>query len=673
MRTATVVVLSLLAALAAATAVPPSEADKELLEKQNKIIRLFYQVQQPTIIPEEQEIAKSYKPIENIDNYQYKDKVEVFWKYYTEYGFVPRDEVFSIYYKKHFSQAKGLFELFYYAKDFDTFYKTAVWAREYLNPGLFVYSFTVAVLHREDTKFVTLPAPYEVYPQLFVNAEVIQKAYDARLRDVVSTRKEPYVFYANYSGFPVANNPEELVSYFTEDVGLNSFFAYLHYKSPFWLNPANYSLPASKRRGDSFFFILQQLLARYYLERLSNRLPDVKPVDYANPVLVGYYPELRLQNGIEAPARPEGVYPSNFDLLFVERIQNYERRIRDAVDFGYLYGYDFKTFNLNEKDLTDILGNVIEGNAESVNYEFYGSIYRYLISLFGHIADPYHKYGAPASVLEQPETQLRDPLFYRIAKRVISIFYQYKNQLKPYTKNQLEFPGVAIEGITFDKLVTFFDDFDIELNNALSFSKPEQGDNFNFIARQYRLNHKPFYYQLKVKSEKEVDAVVRVFVGPKYDVYGREFTLDEKKQYYFLLDVFNQKLNAGENEIKRSSKEFALFAKEAPSYYDLYQTTYRALKGEDKFSLDKFRSHFGFPQRLALPRGTRSGLPLSVFAIVTPAVQGSEHPVLPYYDNQAAGFPFDRRVVEFEFDVPNVYFGETYVVHRRVEDINTTA
>nr|AGG40958.1 hexamerins subunit type 2 [Calliptamus italicus] len=673
MRTATVVVLSLLAAFAAAAVVPHSEAGKELLEKQDKLLRLLYHVQQPSIIKEEQEIAKTYKPIEHVDNYQFKEKVEIFWKYYVDVGFLPRGEVFSVYYQKHFYQARALFELFYFAKDFETFYKTAVWAREHLNEALFVYSFTVAVLHREDTKDVTLPAPYEIYPQLFVNAEVIQKAYDARLRGEVSSKEAPYIFYSNYSGFPVANNPEELVSYFTEDVGLNSFFAYLHYKNPFWLNPSNYSIPAYKRRGDSFFFILQQLLARYYLERLSNRLPDVKPIDYSRPVLVGYYPELRLQNGIEAPARPEGVYPSNFDLLFVERIQNYERRIRDAIDLGFVYGYDFEKLNLKEKDLTSILGNIIEGNAESVNYQYYGSIYRYLISLFGHIADPYHKYGTPASVLEQPETQLRDPLYYRIAKRIVSFFYQYKNQLQPYSKKDLELPGVAIESIAFDKLVTFFDDFDVEINNALSFSKPEEGEKFNFVARQYRLNHKPFYYQLKLESDKEIDSVVRVFIGPKYDALGRELSLEERKQYYVLLDIFNQKLSVGENEIKRSSNDFLLYGKEAPRYSDLYYTTARALKGEDKFFLDKFRSHFGFPHRLVLPRGTRSGLPLSVFAIVTPAVSDGKHPILERGDNHAAGFPFDRHIVEFEFDVPNAHFDETFVVHRRVEDINATA
>ncbi|XP_049803476.1 hexamerin-like isoform X2 [Schistocerca nitens] len=673
MRTATVVVLSLLAALAAAAVVPHSEAGKELLEKQNKILALFFHVHQPSLLKEEQEIAKTYKPIEHVDNYQFKEKVEVFWKYYVDVGFLPKGDVFSIYYQKHYYQARALFELFYFAKDFETFIKTAIWAREHLNEALFVYSLTVAVLHREDTKDVTLPAPYEIYPQLFVNAEVIQKAYDAQLQGQVSSKEAPYIFYSNHSGYPVPSNPEQLVSYFTEDVGLNSFYAYLSYKYPFWLNPANYSLPEYKYRGESFFFVLQQLLARYYLERLSNHLPDVKAIDYNHPVLVGYYPELRLQNGLEAPARPEGVFPRNVDILYVEEIKNYERRIRDGIDYGYLSGYNYEKYNLREKDLTNILGNIVEGNYENINWEYYGAYFRNLISLFGHIVDPVHRYGVPASVLELPETQLRDPLFYRIAKRVLSIFYHYKNLLKPYTHEELLLPGVTVEDITFDKLVTYFDSFDFDISNALTFSKPEDGEKFRFVARQGRLNHKPFFYHIKVKSDKEVDSVVRVFIGPKYDALGRELSLEERKQYYVLLDIFNQKLSVGENDIKRSSRDFSLYGKEAPSYSDLHHSTLAAIKGESKFFLDEFRSHFGFPQRLALPRGTRSGLPLSVFAIVTPAVSQEKHPILEHGDNHPAGFPFDRRVVEFEFDVPNAHFDETFVVHRREEDINTTA
>jgi Hemocyanin, all-alpha domain. len=38
-------------------------------------------------------------------------------------GLVKRWQPFSLYYKNHLKQAISLFELFYFANDFDTFYK----------------------------------------------------------------------------------------------------------------------------------------------------------------------------------------------------------------------------------------------------------------------------------------------------------------------------------------------------------------------------------------------------------------------------------------------------------------------------------------------------------------------------------------------------------------------
>jgi hypothetical protein len=38
-------------------------------------------------------------------------------------GMVPKGETFSVYYKTHLNLAIALFDIFYFAKDFDTFYK----------------------------------------------------------------------------------------------------------------------------------------------------------------------------------------------------------------------------------------------------------------------------------------------------------------------------------------------------------------------------------------------------------------------------------------------------------------------------------------------------------------------------------------------------------------------
>jgi len=43
--------------------------------------------------------------------------------YYYKKGTLKRWEPFSVYYKVHLQQAISLFELLYYANDYDTFYK----------------------------------------------------------------------------------------------------------------------------------------------------------------------------------------------------------------------------------------------------------------------------------------------------------------------------------------------------------------------------------------------------------------------------------------------------------------------------------------------------------------------------------------------------------------------
>jgi hypothetical protein len=46
-------------------------------------------------------------------------------------------------------------------------YTTAVWARTPINEGMFMYSLSVALIHRPDTYYFSLPPIYEIYPHYF--------------------------------------------------------------------------------------------------------------------------------------------------------------------------------------------------------------------------------------------------------------------------------------------------------------------------------------------------------------------------------------------------------------------------------------------------------------------------------------------------------------------------
>ena len=92
-------------------------------------------------------------------------------------GMLPQHKVFSIFYEPHQEQAAVLYKLFYYAEDWNTFYQTAVWARDYVNEKMFMYSLIVALLHRPDTQGMMIPPIYEINPYYFVDEYYIEQAY----------------------------------------------------------------------------------------------------------------------------------------------------------------------------------------------------------------------------------------------------------------------------------------------------------------------------------------------------------------------------------------------------------------------------------------------------------------------------------------------------------------
>lgn len=266
---------------------------------------------------------------------------------------LPRGHVFSIFYDQHMKEAIALFKLFYYAKDYETFYKTAVWARQNMNEGMYVYALSVAIVHREDTYGIVLPPIYEVYPYYFFNSEVIDKMHQYKQKfsgdyKGVDATPKGYVIPANYSGWYLNLHPEQALSYYTEDVGMNAYYYYFNIYYPFWMTNEEFYYK-NERRGEQYYYVHQQILARFYMERLSNDYDQINHFDYDYPIETGFYPSLRYHNGLEFPARPsnahlfknfnngeQSFHYFNFTYTYTN-IEDYERRIRDAIDRGIIF------------------------------------------------------------------------------------------------------------------------------------------------------------------------------------------------------------------------------------------------------------------------------------------------------------------------------------------------
>ncbi|XP_033213749.1 acidic mammalian chitinase-like, partial [Belonocnema kinseyi] len=160
---------------------------------------------------------------------------------------------------------KPLYNVLYYAKDFSTFYKTASWARLHVNNLMFLDALLTALIYRRDTKYTRFPMPYEIYPKLFFDSKIIQ---DAQRKQIAAKNN---------------SNSEYKLSYYFEDIGLNAFYFYFRISNPFWISASSYNMSKIvdlKIRGEYFFFVNQKLMAHYHLERLSNRMSELKQLNW---------------------------------------------------------------------------------------------------------------------------------------------------------------------------------------------------------------------------------------------------------------------------------------------------------------------------------------------------------------------------------------------------------
>lgn len=664
-------------------------ADKTYLTKQKRLYQLFWHIDQPTTVhPEFYQVARSWNLEDHVDAYptEHQYVVQEFvqrWKY----GLLPRDAVFTPYHPEHSQEVQALFKLFYHAKDFDTFHNMAVWARFHVNPYLYGYTLAVAIVHRPDTRNIRVPVLHEVFPHLYFNNEVLTTAYrvklgDSSLKKTVDVKYHDgtdLVIHSNYTGwYIVHDDTENKLSYFTEDVGLGDWYFHLVHDYPCWLNSQNYTL-AKEIRGELYYYGHKQLLARYYLERLSNNLGEIETIDFHAPIATGYYPTMNLPNGLPFTQRPSWTHvPVHMNQL-VNDLEQVETRINTAIASGYVLDNSVppKQINIYTPEGLNILGNIIEGNMDSYNIQMYGSLDHLARRILGFSPLAIDKNHIVPSVLDYVSTSMRDPAFYRIYKKIVTYFMQYKKNLAMYSHEELVFPGVKIDSVAVDKLITYFEQFDSVISNGIPVSSTKDAETSVIKVRQPRLNHKPFTYHISVTSDKDVKGTVRIFMGPKYDVHGHEIDFVQNYVNFMEVDQFIVDLKSGPNKIKRNSAESIYFVPDELPTTVYWKKIVNAIETGETFQYNG--QLFGFPDRMALPKGKKEGLPLKLFIYVTPVNEDQtvtiKSPVwgTTVVDGKPMGFPLDRPVVRHMFHgVPNAHFKDVVVFHKQIDELNQT-
>lgn len=215
------VIFLLAVALASATYMTGEKkyAEDEFLTKQKAIFEIFMNVWQPEIHNKYFDEAKNFNYVDFKDKITNEDAYNCFVACF-EKGFIGMEDVFSPMLEWQNHQTLSLFKVFYYAKDWDTFYKLMVWARFHINPGMFVQAVTMTVLHRRDFAGFVLPAIYEISPFYFFNSYVTTKTRLTYMQGVNNLEKvdniPSYTVFTNYTNYYYTTNHESKLAYFME-------------------------------------------------------------------------------------------------------------------------------------------------------------------------------------------------------------------------------------------------------------------------------------------------------------------------------------------------------------------------------------------------------------------------------------------------------------------------
>lgn len=122
--------------------------------------------------------------------------------------------------------------------------------------------------------------------------------------------------------------------------------------------------------------------------------------------------------------------PNYNEKKFIPQVINaLEMRLMDAIDSGYLIDEYGKKIDIYTPEGLNMLGNVIEGNSDSINTKFYGMYDILARDILGYNFDFQNKNNLIPSALQSYSTSMRDPAFYMLYQKILSYFLRYVDSL----------------------------------------------------------------------------------------------------------------------------------------------------------------------------------------------------------------------------------------------------
>lgn len=209
------------------------------------------------------------------------------------------------------------------------------------------------------------------------------------------------------------------MQHFTEiyilDIGVNMHHWHWHLVYP-GEGPEN--IVNKNRRGELFYYMHNQVVHRYNVERMCNGLERVRPLNNIRAIVPeAYFPKIvRSSNNRSYPARGENSLLQDVNrtetVVSLSDIERWRDRIYQAIDQGYVLSNDGQQISLRGPNGIDLLGNIVESSALSPNKTLYGNIHNEGHNIIAFVHDPEQKYLEEYGVMGDVTTAMRDPIFY---------------------------------------------------------------------------------------------------------------------------------------------------------------------------------------------------------------------------------------------------------------------
>ncbi|KAG8224780.1 hypothetical protein J437_LFUL002224 [Ladona fulva] len=533
-----------------------------------------------------------------------------------------RRDNFSLFNPFHREMSSRLIDLFMSMESYDDFLSACVYCRDRMNPYMYVYALSVAVLHRQDTRGIQLPPLAQIFPHKFIDGAVFSMAReDAYL--LTEDERQILVIPPDFTGTDLEE--EHRVAYFREDIGVNLHHWHWHLVYPF---QGPLEIVNKDRRGELFYYMHQQIMARYNFERLSNQLGRTSRFNLRQPIQEGYFPKLNHTNasrvwaGRHSGAQLRDINREDERLRFaIQDMEAFRERIMEAIHRGSVTDPQGQVIPLDEERGIDILGNIIESSILNVNPVMYGNLHNMGHLAIAYVHDPDGRHMETFSVMGDATTAMRDPVFYTWHAYIDEIFQTHKNLLPRYSPAQLDYQGIRVTNVEVvttggrrNELDTFWQQQDMDISRGLDFVPRTP-----IFIRFTHLQHTSFLYRIQVENttKSTVEGTVRIFLAPKFNERGKRMLLRDQRHLFIEMDKFQVKIrsNPRRNMIERESTSSSVTIP--------FVRTFEDLEGNPGGPPEMEPFNYcgcGWPDHLLVPRGTPEGFPCQLFVMISNVV-----------------------------------------------------